>query len=184
MRTPRLAAAIWFVTLPGLLFGTLGVLAPLRLYDLGFGAVAIGATWLISSGFEALVSPTVGRLSDRIGRVRPILGGLTAAMLVLLLLPWPGNRFVLAAVVVCAGISFGTFWTPAMSMLSDAAEEQGLDYGYAFALVNIAWAPGQAAGAWTSGRVAAATADAVPYLTLSAVCALTLAALWRSASSS
>jgi hypothetical protein len=70
-----------------------------------------------------------------------------------------------------------------MSMLSDAAEQQGLDYGYAFALVNLAWAPGQAGGAWLSGRVAAATSDAVPYLTLSALCALTLAALWRSRSS-
>jgi MFS family permease len=184
MRTRRVAAGIWFVTLPGLLFGTLGVLAPLRLYDLGFGAVAIGATWLTSAACEAVVSPLIGRASDRVGRLRPIMAGLAASTLVLLLLPWPGNRFLLATVVVCAGISFGTFWTPAMSMLSDAAEEQGLDYGYAFALVNIAWAPGQAAGAWASGRVASVSADAVPYLTLSAVCGLTLAALWRSASSS
>jgi MFS family permease len=184
MRTRHVAAGIWFVTLPGLLFGTLGVLAPLRLYDLGFGAVAIGATWLTSAACEAVLSPFLGHLSDRVGRILPIMAGLTASALVLLALPWPGNRFVLAAVVVCAGISFGTFWTPAMSMLSDAAEEQGLDYGYAFALVNIAWAPGQAAGAWVSGRVAAATADALPYLTLSGLCALTLGALWRSRSSS
>jgi MFS family permease len=184
LRTRHVAAGVWFVMLPALLFGTLAVLAPVRLYDLGFGAIAIGATFLVSAAFEALISPALGLLSDRIGRLRPIMGGLAAATVVLLVLPWPGSRFAFAAVVVCAGISFGTFWTPAMSMLSDAAEAQGLDYGYAFALVNIAWAPGQAVGAWTSGRVASATADAVPYLTLAAVCALTLAALWRSASSS
>jgi hypothetical protein len=67
-----------------------------------------------------------------------------------------------------------------MSLLSDAAEEQGLDYGYAMALINIAWAPGQAIGAWGSAGLASATADAVPYLALAGVCALTLAALWRS----
>jgi MFS family permease len=182
MRTRHVAAGIWFVLLPGLLFGTLGVLAPLRLYDLGFGALAIGATWLTSAAFEALLSPWLGHLSDRVGRTQPIMAGLAASSVVLLVLPWPGNRLALAAVVVCAGISFGTFWAPAMSMLSDAAERQGLDYGYAFALVNIAWAPGQASGAWISGRVASATSDAVPYLALSALCMITLAALWRSRS--
>jgi MFS family permease len=183
LRTRHVRAGIWFVMLPGLLFGTLSVLAPVRLYELGFGAIAIGATWLTSAAFEALLSPALGHLSDRVGRVLPIVYGLGASSIVLLLLPWPHNRWLLAVLVVCGGISFGTFWTPAMSMLSDAAEQQGLDYGYAFALVNLAWAPGQAGGAWLSGRVAAATSDAVPYLTLSALCALTLAALWRSRSS-
>jgi MFS family permease len=184
MRTRHVRTGIWFVMLPALLFGTLSVLAPVRLFELGFGAIAIGATWLTSAAFEAVLSPLLGHVSDRVGRLRPIMGGLAAAMVVLLALPWPGNRWLLAGAVVCAGISFGTFWTPAMSILSDAAEEQELDYGYAFALVNIAWAPGQAAGAWVSGRVASATSDAVPYLTLSALCALTLGALWRSRSSS
>ena len=184
MRTPHVATGIWFVLLPGVLFGTLGVLAPVRLYELGFGALAIGATWLTSAACEAFVSPTVGHLSDRVGRTLPLRYGLAASAIVLLILPWPSNRYVLAFVVVCAGISFGTFWTPAMSILSDAAEEQELDYGYGMALINLAWAPGQAAGAAAGGRVAAATADAVPYLTLSGLCALTLAALWRSRSSS
>ena len=147
MRTPHVATGIWFVLLPGVLFGTLGVLAPVRLYELGFGALAIGATWLTSAACEAFVSPTVGHLSDRVGRTLPLRYGLAASAIVLLILPWPSNRYVLAFVVVCAGISFGTFWTPAMSMLSDAAEEQELDYGYGMALINLAWAPGQAAGA-------------------------------------
>jgi MFS family permease len=179
LRTRRLLRGVWFVMLPGLLFGTLSTLAPVRLYELGFGAVAIGATWLTSAAFEAMLSPILGHLSDRVGRIPPLLYGLAASSVVLCLLPWPENRWVLAATVVAAGTSFGTFWTPAMSLLSDAAEEQGLDYGYAFALVNVAWAPGQAGGAWLSGRVAAATSDAVPYLTLSGLCLLTLAALRR-----
>ena len=180
LRTRRVAAAAWFVMLPALLFGTLGVLAPLRLYDLGFGAVAIGATWLTAAAFEGALSPVLGDLSDRVGRIKPIMFGLGASAAVVVLLPWPGERFLLAALVVCAGLAFGSLWAPAMSLLSDAAEAQGLDYGYAFALVSLAWAPGQAGGAWLSGRIAAATADAVPYATLAAISALTLAALWRS----
>ena len=38
-------ARVWLVVLPALLFGTLGVLGPLRLDGLGFGAVAIGAVF-------------------------------------------------------------------------------------------------------------------------------------------
>ena len=81
---------------------------------------------------------------------------------------------------VGAGIAFGSFWTPAMSMLTDAAEAHGLDYGYAFALVSLAWAPGQAAGAAAGGAIASVTRDAVPYLGLGVVCLVTLAALYRS----
>jgi MFS family permease len=179
LRKRRLLAAAWFVTLPGLLFGTLSTLAPVRLYELGFGALAIGATWLTSACFEATASPLLGHLSDRIGRILPLMYGLSASAIVLCLLPWPDNRWVMAATVIAAGISFGTFWTPAMSLLSDAAEAQGLDYGYAFALVNLAWAPGQAGGAWVSGRVAALTTDAVPYLSLSGLCLLSLLLLRR-----
>jgi MFS family permease len=184
LRSRGVLVGVWFVTLPGLLFGTLSTLAPVRLHDLGFGALAIGATWLTSAAFESLLSPLLGHLSDRVGRILPLFYGLGASAVALLLLPLPGNRFVLSAAVVLAGVSFGSFWSPGMSLLSDAAESRGLDHGYAMALVNIAWAPGQAGGAWISGRVASATADAVPYVTLSGLCALTLAALWRSRSSS
>ena len=50
--TGAILLAIWFVVLPALLFGTLGVLGPLRLAELGFGAVAIGAIWLIAGVLE------------------------------------------------------------------------------------------------------------------------------------
>jgi MFS family permease len=175
---------IWFVVLPALGFGVLGVLAPLRLSDLGWGSLAISATYLTSAAFEATLSPVLGHVSDVRGRRLPLTAGLAAATVVTFLLPWPQHAFVLAVLVVAAGISFGTFWTPAMSGLSDAAEARGLNYGYAFALVNLAWAPGQATGAAAGGALAHATSDAVPYLCLSGICALTLAALWRSRPSS
>jgi MFS family permease len=183
LRSPHVVAAVWFVMLPGLLFGTLSVLAPLRLSDLGFGSLAIGATWLVSTGLESLASPTLGRISDRRGRRLPLMAALASATVALCLLPWPSSAWVLAVVVVYAGVSFGTFWTPAMSLLTDAAEECGVEYGWAFTLMNIAWAPGQALGAAGGGAVAKATSDAAVYLALAALCALNLAALWRSRSS-
>jgi MFS family permease len=170
---------VWLCLLPALCFGTLSVLAPLRLSDFGWGAVAVGATFLVSAAFEAAWAPVLGRLSDRHGRLPPLLGALAASALVALLLPWPRNPFVLAFLVVCAGSAFAGFWTPAISLVTDAAEESGLEYGYAFALVIVAWAPGQAGGAAIGGAVASATTDAVSYLGLTVLCLVTLAALMR-----
>jgi MFS family permease len=182
LRNERIALGIWFVALPALLFGTLSVLAPLRLEVLGFGAVAIGALFLGTAGLEAVLNPWIGRISDRVGRFRPMRISVLAAAVVTALLPFPGEAKVLAALVVAAGLAFGSFWTPAMSLLADEAEQRGLNYAYAFAVMNLAWAPGQALGASGAGALAHLTSDTVPYLLLSATCVLTFGLLWRSRS--
>ncbi len=184
LRSRSIAVGIWFVVLPGIFFGSLSVLAPLRLEDLGFGAVAIGTLWLCTAGLEAIVNPWVGRISDRIGRFTPMRRSVLAGAIVTALLPWPGEAYLLAALVVAGGIAFGSFWTPAMALLSDEAEQRGLEYAYVFALINLAWAPGQALGASGGGALAYVTGDAVPYLLISAACLLTFAVLWRFRSSS
>jgi MFS family permease len=173
----RIQIPMWLCLLPALLFGNLSVLAPLRLSDLGWGAAAVGATYLVMAAFEASWAPILGRASDHYGRLRPLRAALLASTVVTLLLPWPQSAWLLALVIVSAGFAFGSFWTPAMSMITDEAEVVGLDYGYAFALVNIAWAPGQAGGAAIGGAVASVTSDAVAYLGLSVLCFLTLLAI-------
>ena len=173
----RIQIGLWLCLVPSLLFGNLSVLAPLRLAQLGWGAAAVGATYLASAGIEAAWAPVLGRASDRYGRFPPLRAALLTSGLVAAILPWPNHAWFLAALVVAAGFAFGSFWTPAMSMITDEAELRGLDYGYAFALVNIAWAPGQAGGAAIGGAIASATSDAVPYLGLAAICLLTFAGL-------
>jgi MFS family permease len=179
LTVPRIRIGVWLCLLPALLFGNLSVLAPLRLSHLGWGAAAVGATYLVSAGIEAVWAPVLGLASDRYGRFPPLRAALLASGIVAVLLPWPGNPWFLALFVVCGGFAFGSFWTPAMSMVTDEAEAFGLDYGYAFALVNIAWAPGQAGGSAIGGALASATGDAVPYLGLAGLCLVTLLALAR-----
>jgi MFS family permease len=175
----RVQVAMWLCALPALLFGNLSVLAPLRLSHLGWSAAAIGATYLVMASVEAGWAPILGRASDHFGRFPPLRAALAASIAVTLVLPWPNNPWVLAAVIVAAGFAFGSYWTPAMSLITDEAEAIGLDYGYAFAVVNIAWAPGQAGGAALGGAAASLTSDAVPYLALAAICLLTFAGLRR-----
>jgi MFS family permease len=176
---PRLLACIWFVLLPGLLFGNLSVLVPLRLSKLGWGGAAIGAVFLCSAAFEAVNNVVVGRVTDRRGIARPILVGLVLSVVFAAVLPWPTTALVLAILVVLASLAFGAFFTPALTLMTNVSEARGLDYGYAFALVNLAWAPGDTLGAAGGGALAHATADAVPYLTLAGATALTLAVVWR-----
>ncbi len=181
IRDRRVLLAIWLVVLPAFLFGTLGVLGPLRLSSLGFGAIGIGAVWLTAGVLETGNNLLIGRLSDRKGPLAPVRIALLVTIVATLVLPWPGNGYLLAVVIVAGAIAFGTFYTPGMTLLTHAAESRGLDYGYAFALMNLAWAPGQSGGAVIGGAVADATSDAVPYLALSPIAALTLVALGRSA---
>jgi MFS family permease len=184
LRSRRVAAGFAFVLLPGLLFGTLSVLGPLRLSRLGFGSLAIGATWLIAAALAASINPFLGRISDRIGRRKPLLVALGASTLFLCVLPFPTERLLFAVVIVVADLAFDLFWTPAMSLLADGSEQRGVDYGWAFALLNLAWAPGQALGSLAGGTAAHLTSDRLVYLSLAGLCALTLVALWRSRSSS
>ena len=175
----RVAAGMWLTTLPGVLFGTLAVLGPLRLDELGAGAAAIAAAFLTAAALEALVAPLIGRLSDRRGRLVPSAIGVAGGGLMMLVLPWPESAWGLGLVIVFAGPLIGMLYTPAMAMLSDGADHAGVSQGFAFALVNLAWATGQTAGAAGSARLADATDDRVPYLLLAAVCALTLTGLLR-----
>ena len=177
LRDRAIVASIWFVLVPALLFGALNVLGPLRLDVLGLSALAIGATWLVAASFEAALSPLIGRFSDRRGRIAPLRVGLIGSAAATAILPWIDRGWALAAAIVLAACAFGSFWTPSMSMLADRAETIGLDYAYGFALINLAWAPGAAAGSALGGAAARATSDAAVYLTLSALCVFTLVTL-------
>jgi predicted MFS family arabinose efflux permease len=67
-----------------------------------------------------------------------------------------------------------------MTMLANLAERRGIQSGYTSSLINLAWAPGQTAGAVGGGVLAHAAGDAAPYLVLSGICALTLVTIWPS----
>jgi predicted MFS family arabinose efflux permease len=179
LRDGRVAGGMWLIAVPGLLFGTVAVLVPLRLDDLGVGAAGIGATWLVAAALESAMSPVVGRVSDRRGRLFPCVIGLSIGAALMVLFPWPNAAWQLIALVIVIAPSVGMLWAPAMALLSDGAEALGIAQGFAFALSNLGWSIGQTAGAAASARLADATSDTVPYLLLSGVACVTVAILAR-----
>jgi predicted MFS family arabinose efflux permease len=176
----RIVGGLWLVTLPALLFGTQAVLVPLHLDALGLGAAAIGAVYVVATGLEALAAPLVGRASDRRGRRLPILVGLLGSAALSAALPWPESAWALAPLAVAAVLFFGLSWAPAMSLVSHTAERRGANAAWAVALINMAWAPGQAIGAVGGGGLARLAADWVPFVVLSGVCLATFVAVRRS----
>jgi MFS family permease len=174
---PAVLLGFWLFTIPALFAGVVEVLVPLRMDDLGAAGISIGAVFLVAAAVEAVISPIAGRFSDRAGRLPPIRIGLIAAAVTAILLPLPGTPVLVGVAVVAAIASLAVFWAPAMAMLSDAAEEAGLDQALAFSISNLAWAVGHVVGAGAGGTVADATADAVPYAALALGCVLTLTGL-------
>jgi MFS family permease len=180
LRDRRVRTGMWLTTLSALLYGTLAVLAPLRLSHLGASNVTIGAVFLVGAAAAGAVSPFVGRMADRRGRGLPVLVGLCAATVWTPLLALPRSVALLFAVVVVADPLFGVQYPPAGAMISDGAEGVGLGQTYAFGLFNLAWAGGQVVGAAGSAGLAQATSDAVPYVLLAALCVATALPISRS----
>ena len=180
LRNRAMLAAMWLVGLPAVVSGLVNVLGPLRLHRLGAGAAVIGAAFLAGAAVEAAISPAVGSLSDRRGRLVPMRFGLAAAVVLLACFTLPGSPAPLAVLIVAIAATLGTFWAPAMAMLADAATAHGLDQALAAALMNLAWAAGQILGSGVGGALAKAAGDALPMLLAAAICAATLLALARS----
>jgi MFS family permease len=170
----RLSVGLWLTMLAGLAFGVLDVLAPLRMASLGVSALVIAGTFLAAAGVEAALSPVAGRAADRRGAIVPIRCSLTGAVAVSLLAPTLAPASALIPVLIVGMPFFGTLFTPAMTLISEGAQELRLDQGLAFGLGNLAWAAGQAIAASGSGALAQATSDLVPYSLLAAACLATL----------
>jgi MFS family permease len=179
VRIPAVRMGIWLVALPAVAAGVLNVLVPLRLDALGAASVAIGATYLVAAGLEALMSPIVGRLSDRRGRLVPIRAGLVAVAVLLILIPIPGSAPLVAVLFVCTALAAAAFWAPAMALLSDEVERMRVQQGYAFAFTNIAWSGGLLLGNGGGSALAEATADWVSYGAVALLFVVTFAAVAR-----
>jgi MFS family permease len=177
-RVVRLGA--WLIALTALLLGMLGVLAPLRLDELGWGPAAIGVVFAVAALLQAVANPFVGRVADAKGDVLPLRAGLIVSGGASALLVLDSRAFLYAVIVIVAGVAYATLWTPALALLSQTLERHGFDQAFGFGLMSAAWPPGFAIGAAAGGALAGATRDAWPYLLACIVCLLSLPLLGRS----
>jgi MFS family permease len=179
VREPDIALGMWLTFLAGLSFGLVDVLAPLRLKHLGAGPVVIAGVFLGSAAVQIVLSPVVGRLADRRGRMAPVRLSLVAAVVVAVASPLLRPVPVLAVFFIIGLPAFGSLFVPASARVGDGAERRALHHGLAYGLANLAWAAGEGVASATGGALAQATADVVPYLLLAVILAGTVLALRR-----
>ncbi len=169
-REEAVATGLLLITLASLFLGLQSVLAPLRLDRLGFGPFGIGVTFLIAAALQGAFNPLLGRWSDRYGHLRSVRAALIPAAILSVAIPWVGEVWWLAALIVAANVAYGVLWVPGIALVADGAERIGLHPGLGMALMNFAWAPGHAVGSVGGGTLAQVTGDGVPYLLLAAAC--------------
>jgi MFS family permease len=175
----RFVGGLWLNMLPAILFGVLLVLTPLALDDAGWGAFAIALVFFGAGLVEVVLNPVLGRFSDRVGRLVPIRASLLASALAAAALAAASGAVAIAVLVCFASISFGSLYTPSMSLASHRAETVGLAQGLAFGVVNTAWAFGELVGPTLGGALADTAGDPAPYLVGACLCAATLAATYH-----
>ncbi|HET9676803.1 MAG TPA: MFS transporter [Solirubrobacterales bacterium] len=175
---PVLEAAA-FVAVPSVMFGAIEVLVPLRIDSLGGGHGLIAAGFIGGAGLEAILAPVAGGLSDRVGRRTPYVAGLAICTLAMAAIAVVGTLPGVIAGLIFTSLGAGLCFSPALTQISDIAEESNLHQGFGAGVSNMAWASGQVIGGIAAGVVASLTGNAAPSLAIALLLALTVAYAFR-----
>lgn len=170
---PVLEAAA-FVGVPSLMFGAIEVLVPLRIHALGGGTGVIAAGFIAGAGLEAVLAPVAGRFSDRVGRRAPYVLGLAICAAAMIAIALAHTLGAILAALIATSLGAGLCFAPALTLISDIAEESNLHQGFAAGLSNMAWATGQVLGGIGGGVVASLTGNAVPSVAISVLLIFTV----------
>src|SRR4051794_1697660 len=168
-----------FVAIPSLMFGAVEVLAPLQIAGLGGGHTLIAGGFIAGAALEAILAPMVGGYSDRAGRRRPYVAGLSICAIAMVAVAMGATMGVVMAGVMLTSLGGGICFTPALTMLSEAAESSRLHQGFSAGLSNMAWAAGQVIGGLAGGGAADAAGNAAPGIAIAALLFCTAAYSFR-----
>lgn len=150
VRRPVLAPA--YLAILVLTFGLGGIVVelPLHAQALGYGGAQTG---ILFSAFSvtAVVAMAFGRISDRLGRLRPMLGGLGVIGPALFLIPYVQRFPALAALMGLFGLGFGLIYPAANALTVDGTlpEERGRGFALLYALFSV----GVIAGSLVAGAL-------------------------------
>jgi MFS family permease len=159
--------------------GTLQVLMPLRLSDLGVSDSAIGWLYAAASILGAVAIYTTGRVGDRVGRLPlarvdiVLLGGATAVLLLQL------SATVCAVMLVVIGPLLSILYGVGYPLAADGADRAGLGHGLVLGLINLLWGIGAVVGPVLGGALAGLAGDRVTFAALVLACIASAAAIGR-----
>jgi multidrug resistance protein len=155
-RTILLALLITMITTIGL--GLLEPTLPVYLSDkLGMSRTEIGIVFGLTMLLYAAASPVVGKISDNVGRKKPILVGLVATAILTPFLVASRNTVFVYVLMAFLGLTITTFETPSVPLITDsmpkASGDPDIHYGTAFGMLNLFWSLGYALGPLLGGAI-------------------------------
>jgi MFS family permease len=154
-RNIRIACLVSLVTTMSL--GLLEPILPLYFKNtFDMTRTGIGIVFGMTMLFYAIASPLSGKLSDRVGRKRPILAGLLLTAAITPLIAVFKNVPAVYVLMAAFGFAIAFFETPAISLVTDALPREPAvgevnQYGAAFGLTNFFWSLGYALGPLLGG---------------------------------
>lgn len=167
------------LAVPSVLFGVVGVLFPLEIDSLGGGAGVIAASFTAGAALEAVLSPLVGRYTDRRPWTTPYLAGLLICAAAVGVIAASELLGVVVAGVVVTSIGSGACFAPVTKAVSDASEARGLHQGMAAGVTNVCWAGGEVAGSLSAGALADAHGLAAAFTASAVFLVVATAVAWR-----
>jgi predicted MFS family arabinose efflux permease len=170
------ATTMIVITMAGALAGTVVVLVPLRLDDAGYSAGAIGAVFFLVGCVKLIVSPRVGRATDRWGPRRPLLVVLVSLGAVLVVLVPFDQGPTTVALMFLLYPALNALLTATYAALVSITRDAALSSEGALAVGNLTWAAGELLGATGVGLSLQYATGSLALLVL-AGCALVIAAL-------
>jgi MFS family permease len=114
-----------------------------------------------------LVSPLMGRMSDRIGRIVPILMGLLLSGLSIVVVPYVTGFLPLLAISLTYGLGFSTVISSTPALIADlvSPEAHGAAMGFLATIMDV----GQMLGPIVTGAILASFGYAGSFLSLGAI---------------
>jgi MFS family permease len=139
---------------------------------LGVKPTIIGDLFALAALAYGLAAPAAGWAADRWGSRRVMAAGVAACSVVLPLVAVPGTWWGQAAALAAFGVALAFLLAPTLPEIAAACERNGADaFGAAYAVFNLAYAVGMAAGQVAGGELAAALGFAPTLLVFSALAA-------------
>ena len=154
-------------------FGFLEVYLPLRLIDFGWKAVEIGPLFTVQVLATALTKPIMGRLTDRLGRVALIAGGLITGAAGVMLISLVNGYVLLLVSSGLFGMGLAAVTAATAALVSDLARENS--YGAAMGVLSSIMDVGQSTGPMLGGMVVGALGYAPAFAGVAVLLAATAA---------
>lgn len=154
-------------------FGTLQAYLPLYALTIHFNTAQIGFLFAAQGVTSIAGRPTIGRLSDRIGRTPMIVAGVLADAAMVALIPHFNSFPILLVISAIFGLGTAAVTPSTTALIADLV--RSARYGSAMGVFGSIWDTGHAAGPIISGLLLAAFGYVFAFSTVAVVMVVALA---------